>query len=305
MLQALIRIPSVNPPGDEILRRALRRAGPRRRRHPLGGRRAVPRPRLGRRPAARRRHRRRADPPALAPRRRAGAVRPLDARPVRGDVADGYVWGRGAVDMKGMVAHGDRDPALLAAEARAAGRDPATDPVPGLTRDVLFASTADEEAGGIEGAGWVAEHRPDWIRRPAPSTRPAASRSSRRPALLPDPGRREGLIRYRIRVRGTWGHGSMPREDNAAVRAAEVVTAARPVRARPADAGHAAALRDRGGGAAGRGGDAGPAQSPATTKVAARRPRAALQSDLSSGRFGRSCATRCRPNMIHSGSSST
>ena len=50
---------------------------------------------------------------------------------------------------------------LLAAEARAAGRDPASDPVPGLTRDVLFVATADEEAGGYKGAGWIVEHRPE------------------------------------------------------------------------------------------------------------------------------------------------
>jgi hypothetical protein len=41
---------------------------------------------------------------------------------------------------------------LLAAEARNAGLDPARDPIPGLRRDILFTSTADEEAGGSAGA---------------------------------------------------------------------------------------------------------------------------------------------------------
>ena len=50
---------------------------------------------------------------------------------------------------------------MLAAEARAAGRDPAADPIPGLTRDVLFASTADEEAGGLNGIGWIVAERPE------------------------------------------------------------------------------------------------------------------------------------------------
>src|SRR5438309_4134577 len=73
--------------------------------------------------------------------------------PFSGDLADGYVWGRGAVDMKNLVAMELNVVRLLADEARAAGRDPATDPIPGLTRDLLFASTADEEAGGLNGIG--------------------------------------------------------------------------------------------------------------------------------------------------------
>ncbi len=84
--------------------------------------------------------------------------------PFGADLADGYIWGRGAVDMKGMVAMEVAVMRLLAGEAVAAGRDPATDPVPGLTRDVLFAGTADEEAGGHLGAGWIVEHHPGWLR---------------------------------------------------------------------------------------------------------------------------------------------
>jgi acetylornithine deacetylase/succinyl-diaminopimelate desuccinylase-like protein len=84
--------------------------------------------------------------------------------PFAADVADGYVWGRGAVDMKNLVAMEVTVARLLAEEARAAGRDPASDPVPGLTRDVLVTITADEEAGGLHGAAWVVENRPEWIR---------------------------------------------------------------------------------------------------------------------------------------------
>ena len=59
--------------------------------------------------------------------------------PFGADIADGHIYGRGAVDMKHLVALELTVMRMLAAEARAAGRDPATDPVPGLTRDVLFA----------------------------------------------------------------------------------------------------------------------------------------------------------------------
>ncbi len=144
--------------------------------------------------------------------------------PFGGDIADGYIWGRGAVDMKGMVAMEVAIVRQLAAEARAAGRDPATDPIPGLTRDVLFTSTADEEAGGVLGAGWVVDHRPEWFRAAGALNEAggvSVELAGRR--FYPIQVAEKGLIRYRITVRGTWGHGSMPRDDNAAVRAAEVV----------------------------------------------------------------------------------
>ena len=87
--------------------------------------------------------------------------------PFAADIADGYVYGRGAVDMKDLVAMELGVMRLLAGEARAAGRDPATDPIPGLRRDVLFASTADEETGGRAGAGWVVDNRPEWFQADA------------------------------------------------------------------------------------------------------------------------------------------
>ena len=145
--------------------------------------------------------------------------------PFAADVADGYVYGRGAVDMKDMVALELGVVRLLAAEARAAGRDPASDPIPGLRRDVLFTSTADEEAGGHQGAGWIVEHRPDWLRAAGALNEcggVSVTVAGRR--LYPIQVAEKGFSIYRITVRGTWGHGSMPRDDNAAVRAAEAIT---------------------------------------------------------------------------------
>ncbi len=91
-------------------------------------------------------------------------------------IADGYVWGRGAVDMKSMVAMEAMVVALLARRAQAAGLDPARDPIPGLRRDVLFTCTADEEAGGTDGAKWVVEHRPEWVRAAGAVNEAAACR---------------------------------------------------------------------------------------------------------------------------------
>lgn len=144
--------------------------------------------------------------------------------PFAADVADGYVWGRGAVDMKGMVAMEFGVVARLVAEARAAGRDPAVDPIPGLRRDVLFTCTADEEAGAVDGARWVATHRPEWVRAAgAVNECGGVSVTVGGHRLYPIQVAEKGFAPYRIHVRGTWGHGSMPRDDNAAVLAARIV----------------------------------------------------------------------------------
>ena len=145
--------------------------------------------------------------------------------PFDGDLADGYVWGRGAVDMKDLVAMELTVVRMLAAEARAAGMDPATDPIPGLTRDILFASTADEEAGGLNGIGWIVAERPELIQAAAAineSGAVATTFAGRR--FYPIGVAEKGYAVYRLTVHGTWGHGSMPRDDNAAVRAATAVT---------------------------------------------------------------------------------
>jgi len=69
--------------------------------------------------------------------------------PFSGEVRDGYVWGRGAIDMKHMVA-------TSLAVARQFKRDGTVPP-----RDIVFAYVADEEAGGFPGARWLAENRPE------------------------------------------------------------------------------------------------------------------------------------------------
>lgn len=144
--------------------------------------------------------------------------------PFDADLADGYVYGRGAVDMKGMVAMELAVVLQLAAEARDAGLDPSRDPIPGLRRDVLFTCTADEEAGGLAGAAWLVDHRPDWLAAAgAINESGAVSTTVAGTRFYPIGVAEKGYAAYRIHVRGTWGHGSMPREDNAVVLAAEVI----------------------------------------------------------------------------------
>lgn len=144
--------------------------------------------------------------------------------PFAAELADGYVWGRGAVDMKHTVAMQLEVVLLLARLARAAGRDPAADPVPGLRRDVIYAATADEEVGGDLGIGWIIDHRPDLVRADAAFNEDGGftvEAFGRR--LYPIQVGEKGYAWYRIDVAGTWSHGSMPGDWNAAVRAARIV----------------------------------------------------------------------------------
>lgn len=69
--------------------------------------------------------------------------------PLSGDIREGYIWGRGAIDMKGT---GISQLATFLSLHRS-GRP--------LNRDVIFVATADEEAGGLYGAGWLIENRPE------------------------------------------------------------------------------------------------------------------------------------------------
>src|SRR6266566_1789285 len=72
--------------------------------------------------------------------------------PFSGVVRDGYLWGRGALDMKGEAI----TQLMTLLTLKRAG-------VP-LKRDVIFLATADEEIGGGVGAGWFVEHHGDMVR---------------------------------------------------------------------------------------------------------------------------------------------
>src|SRR5258705_5192627 len=71
--------------------------------------------------------------------------------PFLGVIADGYLYGRGAIDMKSTgILH------LAALLALKRARVP-------LKRDLVFLATADEEAGSEFGAQFIADRRPDWL----------------------------------------------------------------------------------------------------------------------------------------------
>jgi acetylornithine deacetylase/succinyl-diaminopimelate desuccinylase-like protein len=147
-------------------------------------------------------------------------VVPADAsewsvHPFSGEVRDGYVWGRGAVDMKGTLA-------MTLAVARQFKRDGVVPP-----RDLIFAYVSDEEAGGFNGARWLVEHRPELFE----GATEAISEVGGFSVTLADDARaylvetaEKGVMWLRLTVRGAAGHASMLHTDNAVTKLAAAVT---------------------------------------------------------------------------------
>lgn len=138
-------------------------------------------------------------------------VVPADANewsvhPFSGAVQDGYLWGRGAVDMKDMLA-------MTIAVARRFRREGVIPP-----RDLVFAFLADEEAGGLQGSGWLVEHRPELFEGCTEAISEVGGfsltvREGRRLYLIETA--EKGMAWMRLRARARAGHGSMVHQDNA------------------------------------------------------------------------------------------
>ena len=135
--------------------------------------------------------------------------------PFAGELVEGEVWGRGAVDMLNETASQAVAFRRLAQE----GFKP--------KGTLIYFAVADEEALGTYGAGWMVEHELDAVRADYVITESGGFRMplpSTTGIKLPVMVGEKGTYWCRIRVKGTPGHGSMPlRTDNALVKAAEVV----------------------------------------------------------------------------------
>jgi acetylornithine deacetylase/succinyl-diaminopimelate desuccinylase-like protein len=134
--------------------------------------------------------------------------------PFGGELIDGEVWGRGAIDMLNLTSS-------MAVAFRHLARTGFR-----AKGDLIYFGVADEEAGAIWGAEWMFEHHPEAIDADYCVTELGGWSS------VDHHGQRhvtvnvgeKGMAWRKLRVTGTPGHGSMPfGADNALVKAAEVV----------------------------------------------------------------------------------
>jgi acetylornithine deacetylase/succinyl-diaminopimelate desuccinylase-like protein len=133
--------------------------------------------------------------------------------PFSGVVKDGFVWGRGALDMKGMTAIEVMTMKLLKRNGVK------------LKGDVMLAATADEEKGGLAGAGYLLRNFPEKIRADYVLNEggglaiPTQNRN-----LYTVQTAEKGILWFKVRAKGTPGHASMPNAaDNAIIRMKKVI----------------------------------------------------------------------------------
>ncbi|WDH80248.1 M20/M25/M40 family metallo-hydrolase [Microbacterium esteraromaticum] len=135
--------------------------------------------------------------------------------PFAGEIRDGMLWGRGAVDMKNM------DAMILAAVADLlrAGEQP--------DRDLILVFFADEENGGVEGSALVVQDKPEWFAGATEAISEVGGYSitvDDHRAYLLQVGEK-ALMWLRLVAKGRAGHGSRFHEDNAVTRLSEAVAA--------------------------------------------------------------------------------
>lgn len=126
--------------------------------------------------------------------------------PFGGVIKDGFIFGRGALDMKSL---GMAQFVTLLTLKRARVK---------LSRDVIFLGTADEEAGGLEGAGWFVRNHPELLDKAEFLLNEGGGN------LIDNDGKVQAVgvgpsektpAWLRLTANGTAGHASLPRPDSA------------------------------------------------------------------------------------------
>ncbi len=126
-----------------------------------------------------------------------------DHPPFAAEIHDGFIYGRGAIDMKNMAAM--EVMALLLLKRHGAA----------LKRDLIFAGVADEEAGCTYGSLWLAKEHPELIRGEyAISEIGGFTLHTGGKRFYPVQIAEKGLCWLTVRAEGTPGHGSLPNKDN-------------------------------------------------------------------------------------------
>ena len=134
--------------------------------------------------------------------------------PFAGTVKDGYVYGRGAYDMKGMTAVEVLTLLFLKRNN-----------IP-LKGDVVLAATADEEKGGEEGASFLLMNHKEKVWCPYVLNEGGGlAIPQKKGNVYPVQTAEKGILWFKIKAKGTPGHGSTPNmADNAIVRMNKVIT---------------------------------------------------------------------------------
>jgi len=132
--------------------------------------------------------------------------------PFAGKIAEGYIWGRGALDMKQAVV---MNLAAMLALKRAGVT---------LQRDLIFAAVADEEDGCKYGAGFLVNEHPELVKAEyAMGEIGGFSMEMSGKRFYPIEVAEKGVCWFRLKVRGASGHGSIPNPESATVKLAEAV----------------------------------------------------------------------------------
>ena len=132
--------------------------------------------------------------------------------PFSGEIQEGYLWGRGAVDMKDMCA-------MTLSTVRAMAREGRRPP-----RDLVLAFVADEEAGGAFGARYLVEEKPELFEGATEAIGEvgfSVTVGDLRLYLVETA--QKGMHWMRLTAHGRAGHGSMINDDNAVTRLCEAV----------------------------------------------------------------------------------
>lgn len=132
--------------------------------------------------------------------------------PFSGKVWDGFIWGRGALDAKGVaITH-----LMTMLELAASDTE--------LDRDIIYLATPDEETGGLHGAGWIVENHPEllegagYLLTEGGGIQAAAAVERERQALWGITLTEKAPCWLELRSRGRSGHSSTPTPDAAVPR---------------------------------------------------------------------------------------
>lgn len=135
-----------------------------------------------------------------------------DLDPFGAEIKDGYLYGRGAIDMKNMAAMS----LSIAQGLKASGAN--------LTRDLIVAFVADEEEGCHHGSKFLVEQHPDLVRADAMIGEIGGfNLVVNGVRYYPIQVGEKGLCQIRLTAFGEPGHGSMPHDQNAVVLLAEAI----------------------------------------------------------------------------------